>query len=279
MSSSNERVKLGINDFLKEALFIVEEANKKNIHLRILGALAVYLHIRDNPTALGLLSKLGRVDKDTLFTDLDLMGYSKQRKDVSKFFEQIGYFPDRMINTLFGNKRMIFYHPKGDFHVDVFFDKLEFSHDVIFGNDPSNGRLSLDYPTISLTDLVLEKIQINKINRKDLVDLLLIFASHDLVTKDTQNHEEINAEYIASILSDDWGFWYDAVNNLNKLKNFANNLGEIQNEYSAYIQKANENIDKLLKIIEEKPKSKNWIKRSKDGVNKPWYREVEEVVR
>jgi len=131
--------------------------------------LAVYIHIKDDLYCLDLLNKIGRLDGKTLFTDLDLIGYSSQRKEVAKLMENLGYLPDRMINSMFGNKRMIFYHPNNYYHVDIFYDKLEFSHDVMFGSDPMTERLKLDYPTISITDLVLEKLQINKIIKKILL--------------------------------------------------------------------------------------------------------------
>jgi hypothetical protein len=38
-------------------------------------------------------------------------------------------------------------------------------------------------------------------------------------------------------------------------------------------------VDLLLKIIEEEPKSKNWMKRAKEGTSKKWWRDVEEIVR
>jgi hypothetical protein len=271
-------IKQDLSEFISEAYRIVEEASARNIHLRILGALAVYIHIKDDHYCIDLLNKIGRLDEKTLFTDLDLIGYSCQRKEVAKLMKNLGYIPDRMINSMFGNKRMIFYHPNNYYHVDIFYDKLEFSHDVIFGSDPINGRLKLDYPTISLTDLVLEKLQINKINKKDLVDLLLIFLSHDISTNDNEK-EFINASYIADILSDDWGFWYDATNNLNNLKNFATEIFSTYQVDENYVKKFNERINALLKIIEERPKTKKWIKRSKDGTNKIWYREVEEIIR
>lgn len=279
INQGDKYVKVNTDQFIIEVLNIIENAKSKGIEIRILGSLATYLHIRDNPTCLEILSKLGRFEGNAqLFTDLDLICYSKQRKEVAKFFQEIGFKPDLMVNTLFGNKRLIFYHPNGNYHVDIFIDKLEFSHDVYFGNDPVYGRLSLDYPTISLTDLVLEKLQIHEINRKDLVDLLLIFLSHNITEKPKSN-EEIDAEYISKVLSEDWGFWYDALVNLNKLKEFANKALSTLNIDKELIIRLNEKIDFLIKILNESPKTKKWLKRAKDGTNKPWYREVEEVIR
>jgi len=64
--------------------------------------------------------------------------------------EGLGFRPDSVINGFFGDRRLIYYEPSDKFHVDIFLDKLEFSHDVIFGKKPGDGRLELDYPTIAL---------------------------------------------------------------------------------------------------------------------------------
>lgn len=106
----------------------------------------------------------------------------------------------------------------------------------------------------------------------------MIFLSHEISTNDN-GKEYINASYIANILSDDWGFWYDATNNLNKLKEFATEIFSMYEVDENHVIKFNERINSLLKIIDKTPKSKKWIKRSKDGTNKIWYREVKEIIR
>jgi hypothetical protein len=247
--------------------------------LRILGALAVYIHSLDKPECINAFKSLGRLGEGKpVFTDLDLIGYGKQRKEIIKLFEdELKFRPEPMINALFGDKRLIFYHPQGKYHVDVFLNKLEFSHDVNFGDKPGSGRLELDYPTITLADIVLEKLQIHYINLKDLVDLIILFMGHEL--SEEGGKDVIDGGYIAKILSDDWGFWYDATTNLEKTKELAKTLrekGKLSDEHMRIVM---ERIDKLRRIIDATQKTKNWQKRAKIGTNKPWYREVEEMVR
>ncbi len=279
MSDIFKPVGLKPEDFINEASKLVEDASSRGVVLRILGAVAVYIHSSHDPNAIDIYRRVGRfVEGAELFTDLDLAAYSKQRKDIVKFFEEFkGFKYDTMMKALYGHKRLIYFHPAGLYHVDVFFDKLEFNHDVEWGSKPGKGRLELDYPTISLADIVLEKLQITKINRKDLVDLTVLLKAHDVCVGELK--ECVNGDYIATVLSNDWGFWYDATNNLTKLKNFVNQLateGKISNDVADTVKSR---VDKLLSIIDSKPKTKNWISRSKVGTAKPWYREVEEVVR
>jgi len=272
-------VALPPEEFVAEAERIVKGAQDRGVILRILGALAIYIHSKHVPEALSIFDKIKRFGEGKpMFTDLDLIAYSKQRKGVMEYFEKVLKFKyDMMMRVLWAGKRLIYFHPKDYYHVDVFFDKLEFSHDVVFGSKPGKGRLELDYPTISLADLVLEKVQIHEINLKDIVDLIVLFYGHDVC----ESHEKecIDGKYVAKVLADDWGFWYDATNNLNKVKHFTEKFfseGKLtEDERSTVVAR----VDKLLKMIEDEPKSRKWRKRAKVGTSKPWYREVEEVVR
>ncbi|MEM4536828.1 MAG: hypothetical protein QXP92_06280, partial [Nitrososphaerota archaeon] len=180
---------------------------------------------------------------------------------------------NKIINALFGYKRLLFF--KDQVKVDIFFDKLEFSHDVFFGSEPGKGRLEIDYPTISLTDLMLEKLQIHQINKKDIIDIIAVLIVHDV--GDTTEKEVIDGKYIGSILSDDWGFWYDALENLKKVEYFVNKFREENLLSSDQSTKVLQNIEKIKIAIENTEKTKNWIKRSKIGTSKPWYREVEDL--
>ncbi|MEM1545353.1 MAG: hypothetical protein QXY40_10045 [Candidatus Methanomethylicia archaeon] len=276
---STKFVSLSKEEFAEEAMNIIEKAKSRGIVLRILGALAVYIHSKHERNALEIYSRIGRfgVDNPT-FTDLDLIAYGKQRGEIVKLFEkELKFNYNALVKALFMNKRLIYFHPKNQYQVDIFFDKLEFSHDVVFGDKPGKGRLDLDYPTITLTDLVLEKIQIHQINLKDIVDLIITFYGHDVNYKDDQ--EYINGKYIAKILSDDWGFWYDAITNLNKVKLFVEKFHNENKLTKEEKELVNSRIDKLIKIIDEEPKSGKWRKRAEIGTSKPWYREVEEVTK
>ncbi len=271
-------VKMGENDFVNFAVETVTKAKENGVILRILGALAVYIHTEDEEIR-KLFYTLERLGEDKpLFTDLDLVAYSKQQPLVKKFFENtLKFKPNLYVNTLFAFKRNIFEHPEGLFSVDIFYDRLEFSHNVEFGNTPNRGRLEIDFPTITLADIVLEKLQIHKINKKDLIDLIVLFLCHNIDTK--QDKQIIDASYIAKILSDDWGFYYDAMNNLKKVEEIAlefKSSGKLSQEQ---IDTLNGRIKKLKEVIENTPKTRNFINREKKGTSIPWYRDVEEVER
>ena len=261
--------------FINDAFRIVGEAEKRGIIIRVIGAVAVRIHSKEFED---LHRRLGRLGEGQSFSDIDFVGYSKQRRKIQEFFEKvIKFVPDKRINLLFGFKRLIYYHPQGYYHSDIFFDALEFSHDIFFGKDPKTGRLRLDSPTIPLSDLILEKLQIHEINEKDIKDLIVLFRAHEI--GETDEKEVINAKYIAKLLADDWGFWYDATTNLKKVKLFAKKYldeGKMdQEDYNDVVKK----INLLLDYIDKEPKTKRWKKRAKVGTKKPWWRPVEEVIR
>ncbi len=262
--------------FLEEATKIVNEAQTKGIIIRVVGSVAIRMHCMDFADMHIRLARLGDIKRS--FVDLDFVGYSNQRKHIEPFFANvINYIPDRHINAYFGHKRLLFYHPQGYYHSDIIFDKLEFSHDIFFGKKPGEGRLELDTHTIPLAELILHKLQIHDINEKDFKDMIVLLRAHKI---DERNEKEIiNAKYIAEMLANDWGFWYDAKINLEHIKPFAKKyLAQEkidQTDYNDIIEK----IDVLQGYIKQEPKTKKWTKRAKTGTKKTWWRHVEEVVR
>lgn len=269
-------VGLSDSEIINEALRIVEGARERGVVLRILGALAVRLHSAEYEDLHVRLGRLGEASSS--FTDIDLIGYSSQRGRIRKYFEEeLGFHTSRQFLIMYGKERLLYRHRDGIYYVDIFLDKLRFSHDVHFGSKPGKGRLELDYPTISLTDLLLEKLQIHEINEKDIKDLIVLIRGHRLSLADEA--ESINIDYISRILCDDWGFWYDATTNLKKVLYFAEKYagdGLISKED---LNDVRSKVDEILSHIDKTPKTKRWIKRSKVGVNKKWWRDVEELWR
>jgi hypothetical protein len=221
---------------------------------------------------------LERLGTGRSFTDIDLIAYGKERHKVRALMEdELGFQISPQTLLMHGRERLIYRHPSGLYHVDIFFDKLRFSHDIDFGDNPRKGRLSLDYPTIPLADLLLEKLQIHDIAEKDIKDILVLLRSHRLAEADED--EALNVKYMSRILADDWGFWYDAVQNLKKVRERIDEyLGEgLISEEDA--RDVTSKVAELLHRIDAEPKTSRWVKRMKEGLNKKWWRDVEEVSR
>lgn len=258
---------------LNDAVRIVNRAQEAGITVRLLGATAVRLQAGAHADLFYRLDRLGSAGKT--FTDIDLAAYSKQRSNLRKFLEKtLGYKLDQYSVLMHGSERMILHHPEGKYSIDVFFDKLQYSHSIHFGSNPHEGRLSLDPVTISSTDLVLEKTQIHEINEKDIKDLVTLFAACEI--SDEEGRGRINRRHIGKVLAHDWGFWYDVRSNLDKVVHFAQRYKGEGRLDSGLLATVMERISDLKTTIDETPKSKNWEKRNKDGTKKKWWNDVEE---
>lgn len=250
--------------FLEEAKRIVAEAGQAGLTLRALGGVAIRLHTLNHEDLARRLGRLGEGQQE--FTDLDFMSYRKQRQRMKPFWEAQGYSKRRTTLSSATSERQIYFHPKGWFFVDVFFDRL------LVANHPLDfrRRLELDSPTVSPTDLLLEKLQIVSMSDKDVKDIIVLLVAHDLAETDAP--DAINAHYIAGLLARDWGFWYTVTTNLTGLKELlpqTEALTEAERRHTAG------RVDALLSHMEAAPKTLRWKVRSKVGPRMRWYEPVE----
>lgn len=247
--------------FIDEAHRLVREAATRGIPLRIIGGLAIYLRCTKYQDFFNRLERLGK----KVFTDIDLISLSKLSSKIVQFFKEMGYQYDPRFLYYF-RSRLIFFGGRVPM-VDVFLDKLEMCHTLDLKD-----RLEIDQLTIPLADLLLEKLQIVKINEKDIKDVLLLLRCHEV----GGSEDMINANYIAKLLSDDWGFYYTVTSNLTKIRDqYIPSAKFLLEEEKNVIS---ERINRILDAIEKAPKSSRWQMRAKVGTKKKWYREVEEIL-
>lgn len=250
--------------FIEEGKRIVDEGTKRGIPLRMLGGVAIRIHCIEFLGFAKRLVRLGEGQQE--YTDLDFMSYSKFRKKMKDFLAELGYSKRPPTMSSAATQRQIYFHPKGWFYVDVFYDKL------LAANHPLEfrGRLDLDSPTITPTDMLLEKVQIVFPDEKDVKDAMLLLRAHEISQQEESNR--INAKFIAGKLASDWGFWYTVTTNLRGLKQYA---GEDQKLEADDKKDLSSKIDILLATIENEPKSAGWKMRSVIGTKRRWYNPVE----
>jgi hypothetical protein len=256
--------------FLEEARRLIEEAQKQGIVLRVMGPIALHFYF---PEYVDLYRRMERL-VNRVFTDIDYASYSKCRGKIVPFFQAQGYELEKRAAMLSGNTRHIYYGSRVPM-IDVFFDQLAYNHPIDY-----RGRLDIHPYCVSLTDLLLQKLQIVQINDKDLKDAMLLLLAAPLGEVDTDGkHPEgdkhpigrINIRYLANLMSDDWGFFYTSTTNLGKVKVAVNQVGVLTDQNRAVII---ERIDTIVQHIENAPKSGKWKGRAKVGTKKPWYNEV-----
>ncbi|MBI3242928.1 MAG: hypothetical protein HYZ49_11605 [Chloroflexi bacterium] len=256
MAAQNDSERLKFENEVKR---IVDAGNAAGLTLRLLGSLAFHQHC---PNYGHLQARMGRA-----YTDIDFAGYGKQAAQIRKWMPAaLGYKEDTEVFINSEGARMIFEHPGNGLHVDIFVDKLDFCHTIFW-----NGRLEKDSPTIPLAEMVLEKLQIVKINEKDIIDMIMLLLEHPWGGHDA---ETINLPYITKICADDWGFWRTVTMNLDKVKRLAQAYTTLSDDEK---NKVASQVDHALNALNAAPKSFGWKMRDKIGDKVKWYKDVEEV--
>ena len=197
-------------------------------------------------------------------TDLDFAAYMKDADKISALFSELGYQELLTVRTYFGGRRRMYQNEKKAMKSDLFLDELHMCHDIPFKN-----RLKIDYPTLSLVDLLLEKMQIVELDAKDVIDTVALIGEHEIGTSED---ETINTEYLSSLCGSDWGLWMTVTTNLKKVRDY---LPQIEGLSDADRNNVDQKITRVLEIVDNAPKSTSWKMRAKIGIKKKWYRTVD----
>ena len=244
--------------FENELQRILTASEGNDITLRVIGSLAFQMHC---PQYGYLQAAMGRA-----YTDIDFAGYRNQARAVNEMMTSLDYKESKEVFIMSEGDRSIFHQVNGSLYVDVFYNKLDFSHVISWAN-----RLEIDSPTIPLAELLLEKMQIFEINEKDIIDTIMLLLEHPLGDSD---QEVINIERIAYLLAKDWGLWRTTTMNLDKVKQMAGQYPQLSAEEQSRVA---EQVDRALKRIESEPKTRGWRLRSRVGDRVKWYKDVDEV--
>lgn len=245
---------------LAEALRLIELAESTGLQLRLMGGLAFHAVV---PTWRAPIERARR--------DIDLATRSRDRRAVAELLAAAGYEPDRQYNALYGHKQLYFVDERSGRPVDVLVDRLEMCHKFEFAD-----RLLVSRPTLPLAELVLSKLQVVKINRKDMLDALILLRSYGLGDSDDG---AINARRITGLTSTDWGWWRTVTGNLDRLATFVRDELEpdelVTDDPPRHDLVAQ--IESLRSAIDEASKSLGWKVRARVGDRVRWYEEPEEV--
>lgn len=244
---------------LAEADELIRVSEQLAVTVRLAGSLAIRAQC---PAHAPLLAALGRRP----YRDIDLMAYWKDRRQLAALFEDRGYVLDPAVRQAheFGVKRFVYEHPDSPLKADVFCDDLVMAHTIPFA-----GRLELDTPAITVTDLLLTKLQIHEFTENDLIDCVVLLAEH-------KPGDTIDTGYIADIMRKDWGFCHSAELNLARISEASGRFPALPEDAAGAVRG---NVAALLDAIERAPKTQKWKLRARVGERVRWYEHVEEVNR
>lgn len=218
-------------------------AAAEGVVLRPIGGVGVLLHC---PLALAR-------GPHREFGDLDVAAPSQGSRRVGEVFEAEGYEPDRRFNAMQGDRRMIFHGDVGK--VDVFIGAFEMCHRIEFSD-----RLSLEPETVTVSDLLLTKLQVVELNEKDVQDIALLLSEHPIAIG---AGDHVDADYVGTVAGDDWGLWRTATGTLRT-------VAELRPDIA---QRATELVDAL----QAAPKTRRFRIRARVGERKRWYELPDEI--
>lgn len=241
---------------ISEAIRIIDAAREEGVILRLIGGLAARNHCKI----------INFCERD--YSDIDMVGLGSQVKKIAELFKKNGYEENKDVMIVTAGRRMQFYKGSPENHVDIFVDTFEMEHDVELKN-----RLTIEDYTITLSDLLITKLQIYKINEKDVRDILSTIKDNPIGENDKPG--VINIRYIAKLCAKNWGLYHDVLENIDKCLGLMQYYDLAPDE----VKRITERVSRLKEAIENEPKSLKWKLRARIGEKKGWRKPVEDETR
>ncbi len=240
-----------------EAERILQAADLQGVVVRLIGGLAVQMLV-GTPDA-----RLARAYKD-----IDLVTLKGQGKKLVPVMESRGYRSNVRFNATQGHERMLFYDDTNERQVDVFVGVFEMCHRI-----PITERVAHHASTVPPAELLLTKLQVVKLNDKDLRDLLQLLLALPLEEHSLQGADAIDIAVVGDLCAADWGLWRTTQLNLDRITEGVSAYG-LGADDEATIKAA---VSRLRAGIDAVPKSRQWKLRDRIGDRKQWYEDPEEI--
>ena len=248
----DENLELMITQSTKESERIIKIARKHNTILRLVGGLAIHAYCTDHAFC------------DRHHGDMDLVGLKSQYESIVQVMKEAGYVENTNMTISTGGSRLLFHKQDGEDHIDVFLDQINIEHEIDFRD-----RLEIEEETVSVSDLLLIKLTITKLNEKDIRDIISIVK--DLQMGHNDSPRTINMNYIADLCAKSWGLHHDVSSSLRKTLQFLPEYHLPKKVRTGVIRK----LEELQEMILKSPKSIKWRLRALLGEHIPWRREIE----
>jgi hypothetical protein len=241
----------------EEAAALVDAAEREGVTVRVLGSTGICLHCEP---ARGALERLGRTGKD-----IDLVVRGRDRKALRALLEARGYEVDHDLLVATEGTRYTFLAPASGVQLDVFVDKLEFSHTIA-----CEERLGYHPRTLTIEDLLLGKLQVHDLTQSDLLDAIALLATHPVAVGVADDPEQVDAAYVAGLLARDWGFHHTVTANLDALDEAL--AGDAID--ASLRAPAAAGVATLREQIDGASKSRGWKLRARVGERMQWWEDV-----
>jgi hypothetical protein len=249
-------------DLVKEASRLLGAVAAAEVPARLIGGMAIRVLLGE------------RLDPifEREIADLDFVCAGGAGGRLGEVLARGGYQGDEQFNALNGARRLLFWDPERGRQIDVFVGRFEMCHEL-----PLAERLEVRADTLPAAELLMTKLQIVELNRKDQGDAFALLDGAEVTDADRaeDGRDAINAARIASLTAQDWGLQRTFELNLERLRGGVGELALPEPCREAIAAR----IERLLVAMEEAPKSRRWKMRARIGERKQWYEEPEEVQR
>jgi len=199
------------------------------------------------------------------YHDVDLVTTGKRKRELTGFLQGAGYEANTRFNAVNGSSRLVFYDLPRERQLDVFVGGFEMCHLL-----PIAARIELEPRTIPLAELLMMKLQIFKLNLKDLTDIWAVVYHHEVGEADG---DMVNGSYVGEVLAGDWGLWRTSLQTVEAAKE---RLGEAALS-DAERDLVRTRLNRLWEMVEAAPKGLRWRSRAKVGERLRWYQLPEEI--
>jgi hypothetical protein len=244
-----------LTDIEAEAERLIDGLAERDCVARLIGGLAIAQH-RHGPVPDALARTYG---------DIDVVVPRGASVPFRAAMQALGYVPNKRFNNLRGDRRMLFYDEPNERQVDVFVGRFDMCHGIDL-----SARLDTGTRTLFPSDLLLTKLQVVEINRKDLLDALTLVLTHEVA--DGPEADAIEVPRLVEVTATDWGWFTTLTDNLRRVPELA--IDVLDPDPAAVVTVR---VTRLLEALEAAPKSFRWKARSKVGRKVKWYELPEEV--
>ena len=262
---------------MAEAMDIIDAARAAGAQLRLTGGLAVRRYCTD----------LDFMDRE--YSDIDFVGSSEERKQIYAVFESLDYTENRYVAQATDSGQLQYiknealegmkaeaqaaadglpnsYEPPLVDHIDIFLDVMRMDHDL----DVSE-RLEIDDYAISPADAFIAKMQIGRINQKDVHDVIALVK--DVPLRDVDDDTSIDLLHIAEVCARDWGLYRDITANVDIALAMVGDYGLTEGQQDRVYAR----LAAIKESVESAGKSLRWRLRATVGERVAWRREIEDT--
>jgi hypothetical protein len=134
-------------------------------------------------------------------------------------------------------------------------------------------RLEAEPETLAAAELLLTKLQIAEVNRKDLSDAAMLLWDHQ--PADSDGPGRLNLGPLVSRCGSDWGLYTTVTDNLAACAGLLGELIAVQADRDRIAGR----IAAVTDALASAPKTMSWQLRAKVGRRVRWYQLPEEVTR